>query len=107
MNAACCRDMDITLEHLLHPERMGPDGQEFVEAHGLKWTTLHELQEGIDDLGNGLVKIQHKCQHLTDDGKCDIYATRPKICREFDCARRDDCDCGGNCVRPISAHTGT
>jgi Fe-S-cluster containining protein len=89
--AACCRDMDIDPMHLLFPERMSPDGQAFLAAHGLDTFSLAALRDGAEDRGNGLVRITHRCQHLTADLRCDIYATRPAICRAFDCTTRVDC----------------
>jgi hypothetical protein len=90
-------DMEIKLEHLLFPHRLAEDGWEFVQAHGLDRMTLAELQMRVIDLDDGkpenlgLVRLKHRCQHLTDQGQCDIYATRPKICQEFDCKTRSDC----------------
>ena len=92
---ACCLDLDITLEHLLFPERMGADGWEFYQAHGLDQMTLTELQSRSLDQGNGVMKIRHRCAQLRDDGLCGIYDHRPQVCRDFDCATRHDCACQG------------
>ena len=92
---ACCLDLDIKLEHLLFPERMGADGWEFYQAHGLDRITLSELQARSIDQGEGMVKIRHRCAQLRDDGLCGIYETRPVVCREFDCTKRHDCACMG------------
>lgn len=94
----CCLDLDIDLLDLIFPERMNEAGREFVQAHGLMNLTLSELQaggQGVIDLGGGRVKIFHRCDQLADDGSCRIYATRPKICREFNCEQRRDCACQG------------
>jgi len=91
----CCTDMDILLEHLIFPDRMPAEGQEFVEATGLDEKTLAELRVGATDEGNGFVKLQHVCKQLLANGDCGIYETRPAICRKFNCATRDDCACGG------------
>jgi hypothetical protein len=29
---------------------------------------------------------EQQCQHLTTNDKCTIYSSRPRICREFECA---------------------
>ena len=91
----CCVDLDIAYIDLIFPERMPYAGQEFVNAHGLLKVPLHELMKGARDMGEGIVKLQHICDQLQDDGSCGVYATRPQICREFDCATRFDCMCQG------------
>ena len=91
----CCLDMDIQLIDLVFPARMPRAGQEFVEAHGMSQVTLEELQAGALSLGDGVVRIKHRCQHLADDGSCRIYERRPMLCREFDCSKRNDCACTG------------
>ncbi len=83
--------MDIAPEHLLFPWRMAGDGLAFVRAHGLDDTTLGSLRRGARQLANGLVRIQHRCQHLTPNNLCAIYADRPAICRAYICEARPDC----------------
>ena len=97
----CCIDFHITLEHLIFPERMGADGWEFVQAHGLNGMTLRDLQSRSQMMDSGEVYIQHRCAQLRDDGRCGIYATRPAICRAFDCSTRKDCDCKGQGLIPV------
>ncbi len=89
--AACCNDLDIRPIDLLLPHLLDADGQAFVKAHGLDRVTLLELQTDAALQANGTVKIKHRCAQLTKDNRCGIYATRPKICREFSCATRVDC----------------
>jgi len=91
----CCQDMDIDLIHLVFPEQLGEDGKEFVEAHGLMNKPLSEIIKGAQDLGNGKVKIFHRCDQLEDNGRCAIYENRPQICRNFGCSLRHDCACKG------------
>ena len=93
---ACCQDMDIQVMDLLFPERMSLEGQEFVKAHGVLDVPLSSLP--MLDMGDGMVKIFHRCQHLQEDGKCAIYARRPVICRDYECSRRPDCACHGTGV---------
>ena len=92
----CCMDMDIELIHLAFPERMSVDGQEFIMAHGLNDEAIGGLSANAIDLGDGKIKIFHRCKQLQDDGSCGIYASRPKICKEFDCSTRTDCACKGS-----------
>lgn len=92
---ACCTDMEIDLLDLLFPGRMSPEGQEFVEAHGLELATLRQLQRNATYISDTRVKLYHKCQQLTRAGRCRIYEHRPQLCRAFDCALRHDCACQG------------
>lgn len=69
---------------------MDEDGQEFLAVRGLGHATLSSLRYGAIPLPNGRVRLLHRCQQLTADHRCGIYETRPKICREFDCATRED-----------------
>lgn len=102
---ACCMDLDIDVMDLIFPNRLPPEGREFVSAHGLEWLTVTErdtlLAAGTYQ-GKGIIKIKHRCAQLQDDGHCGIYATRPAICRTFDCATRHDCACQGAGALPES-----
>jgi Fe-S-cluster containining protein len=91
----CCMDMDIDPLDLIFPERLSPEGKEFIEAHGIFEIPLRDLLSDAENLGNGMLKIRHRCDMLNDDGLCRIYETRPKICRDFDCSTRTDCACKG------------
>ena len=92
----CCQDLDIDPILLFFPEKMDEDGREFVEAHGLDGATWRQLRKGAMDMGNGKVKLKHRCQQLLDNGRCGIYETRPKMCRDFECRTRSDCACHGS-----------
>ena len=88
--AKCCMDLTIDPMHLLFPAQLSEDGLEFVRAHGLDFVPLGRLRDGAVAQPNGWVKILHRCRQLTPDNRCQIYAKRPKICREFDCSTRND-----------------
>jgi len=89
--------MDIDLLDLAMPERLTPEGREFVEAHGIFQVPVGELMRLAVYQGKRIVKIRHVCQKLDiQTGKCTIYESRPKICRDFDCSRRHDCSCKGS-----------
>lgn len=96
----CCLDMEIKIIDLLFPERMSPEGLEFVKVHGLGAMTLAQIQESALGLGDGLVKLYHRCEQLDDAGLCKIYNTRPVLCRVFECSTRSDCACAGKGRRP-------
>lgn len=40
----------------------------------------------LDD-GSILPFVDERCPHLTAAGRCGIYETRPRGCRDFDCSR--------------------
>ena len=67
---------------LIRPDiYLDAEGQEFYRENNL------------DDLlrKNGQIRLIHRCNHLAKDNSCSIYSLRPQICRDFDCAQRDDC----------------
>lgn len=98
----CCVDIDIDPLDLLFPERMSPEGQEFVRAHGLDDALLIDLRTGAKLMPNGFVKLQHRCQQLDEIGHCRIYEFRPKICREYNCSTRTgDATCD---IQPLTFH---
>lgn len=82
----CCEELDIKLVDLIFPERMPTEGQVFCETHALWSVSLGDMQIDAQDLGDGRVKIRHRCAQLTREGRCAIYEHRPTICREFRCA---------------------
>lgn len=45
---------------------------EFFSARGLE---LYEYDDHI------VIKIPHKCPHLTDDNQCNIHTEKPEACR--------------------------
>jgi Fe-S-cluster containining protein len=92
----CCLDIELEPLQLIFPERTDADWREFIDARGLDITFFGDLIKGAVDMGNGKVRIYHRCRMLLDDGRCGIYETRPQICRDFDCSRRGDCPCRGS-----------
>lgn len=58
-----------------------PEDVAFFNEHGLFEAIRH----------NATVKVLHRCDQLLSTGRCGIYEARPKICRDFDCATRQDC----------------
>lgn len=94
----CCLDFDIDIIDFIFLDRMTPEGREFLDARGVLKVSMKSIRENATDLGEGKIKIRHRCQQLGDDGKCAIYEHRPVICRQFDCALRHDCACMGKGV---------
>ena len=91
----CCCDFEIEPMLLLFPDRLDEAGREYMQSIGVNSITLETLRRGAVDMGNGKVRIQHRCAMLHNDGRCLIYPDRPRICQDFDCATRTDCVCGG------------
>lgn len=69
---ACCEDVAVGLEGL------PPDKLEFLRIRG----TAREVTTPDGRVVTALL-IPHRCQHLTSDGRCGIYETRPQICRDL------------------------
>lgn len=61
----------------------------YLDASGQAFHTEHQLDTLVRD--NVMVRVKHRCQHFDVDRSCRIYESRPLICREFNCALRDDC----------------
>jgi len=77
----CCRG--FSLEHPL----------ELVQEEFARWRTNPEKATLIPDIGTigamlvplGKFRGQElfTCKHLSKEGNCSIYETRPKMCRDF------------------------
>jgi Fe-S-cluster containining protein len=74
----CCRNFYIVLE-------------EVRDRDWIKWLSYHK---GVRIIKHGKGKLQvwfdYPCSHLTEDGSCAIYSTRPKLCRDFVCPKSED-----------------
>jgi hypothetical protein len=77
--AKCCRYFCFQIDT---PES-------FEEFENLRWFLLHEGIGIHVDEGNWFISIDNKCRRLADDGRCEDYAGRPVICRQYD---TDGCD---------------
>lgn len=69
----CCRELSIYTHPILY-SCPAEDIVDFYEARGFHVTRLEE--DAV------VLTIEHTCPHLTPDG-CDIYESRPKVCREY------------------------
>ena len=68
----CCFGYSIPVAHL------HIDQEEFLKARGFKLNST--------PLGMYLISSD-RCPHLTAENLCDIYDTRPKICRRHQCEK--------------------
>lgn len=94
----CCQEFDIDLYDLVFPDHLPKEGREFVKIQEIYKKPLGELIRGAIDMGNGKVKIFHRCPKLGDDGLCTIYATRPQICRAYVC-QKPECPFRDICLK--------
>jgi len=64
-----------------------PDTKENIDQ--IRWYLLHGVNVYFDSDGDWMAYIPAKCNALDERGECDIYAKRPKVCREY---TQDECD---------------
>ena len=73
-NSKCCRYIVLDIET---PEMLS-------DFENIKWYVSHEnVQVFVDCEGFWNLKFITKCKHLTKFNRCNIYKTRPEVCREF------------------------
>jgi uncharacterized protein len=59
----------------------------------IRWYLLHERASIFTDEGSWYLLVHNECKHLRADQLCDIYETRPQICRDYttnDCEYDDE-----------------
>ena len=71
--AKCCRYFSLPIER---PET-------FDDFEYLRWYLLHEHATIYTEDDRWYLLVYTECKHLQSDNRCGIYATRPKICREY------------------------
>ncbi len=55
----------------------------------IRWYLLHQGVSVFIEDGEWYINIETTCRHLQPDHRCGIYATRPKICRDY---TTENCD---------------
>jgi hypothetical protein len=74
---ACCKQLPMSIKY--DPESPAFQAiSEFFTTHGCEAMMVH---------GVYVISVPHICQHLTESG-CDIYESRPTVCRDYD-GRKD------------------
>jgi Fe-S-cluster containining protein len=66
---------------------------EYADYEFIRWFLLHEHATVFVEDGTWYLLVHTKCRHLADDNRCQIYATRPQICRDYsteNCEYEDD-----------------
>jgi len=72
----CCKYVVVKLDKKAYRSAKKDDGLRYLELHGFKIY--------ITKKKNILMGIPARCQALTQDGKCNIFETRPGVCsRQF------------------------
>ena len=78
-SGACCRYLAIEIDK--------PKSQR--DHDDIRWYLLHEGIGVFVEDGDWFIQIRTRCQQLGLDNLCQIYETRPEICREYE---PKDCD---------------
>lgn len=71
--AVCCRYIALPIDT---PEDRG-------DFDDIRWYLLHEGVSVFVEEGDWYICFQTRCRHLEADHRCGIYATRPRICRQY------------------------
>ena len=50
----------------------------------LLWQLTHEGVQAYKDEDGWFLLVLNRCQFIGDNGRCQIYETRPAVCREYD-----------------------
>jgi len=75
----CCQYLALPLET---PETRG-------DFDDIRWYLLHENISVFVEDGAWYICMASRCRHLGRDYRCEIYASRPRICRRYG---TDNCD---------------
>ncbi len=75
----CCRYLALPIE-------TPTDKDDFDD---IRWYLAHEGISIFVEKGDWYINIANRCKHLTRENLCDIYDTRPKICRGY---HHETCD---------------
>jgi uncharacterized protein len=76
----CCKYVTVSFAE---PE----DKEDWDE---IKWWLMHKNVKVYKDTeGDWIVEFSTPCKNLGEDNKCQIYETRPQVCRDHS---MDDCD---------------
>jgi Fe-S-cluster containining protein len=66
---ACCEEMSLPRHDVL--PGLPPDETQ--------WVTLHATPDGP-----GWLRFEVRCLALTTAGRCAVYTTRPRVCRDYE-----------------------
>lgn len=75
----CCRYLALPIET--------PESKD--DHDDVRWYLAHEGISIFVEKGDWYIQIANRCKHLTRDNLCEIYESRPRICRGYE---DDNCD---------------
>ncbi|TWT41920.1 hypothetical protein RAS1_30440 [Phycisphaerae bacterium RAS1] len=71
--AVCCRYIALPIDT--------PKDREDFDY--VRWYLMHEGIGVFVEDGDWYITMSTSCRHVQADNRCGVYATRPKICREY------------------------
>lgn len=77
--AACCRYLALEIDE--------PTSER--DYDDIRWYLMHEGISVFVEDGDWYLQIQTRCKNIGADNLCQVYETRPEICREYNYG---DCD---------------
>lgn len=72
--AACCRYLAIPLDKPTCAR----------DYDDMRWYIMHQGISVFVEEGDWYLQIQTRCKNLGNDNRCQVYETRPEICREYE-----------------------
>lgn len=76
-DAKCCRYFALPIDK----------PTTFEEFDYVRWYLLHERASVFVENGDWFLLVHTPCKELGPDNRCQIYETRPQICREYSTTR--------------------
>jgi Fe-S-cluster containining protein len=80
--ALCCRYFALPIDNPTTAK----------DYDNIRWYLVHENVVVFVEKRQWYVGIMNRCKHLLPDNRCEIYETRPRICRSYS---TDNCDYHG------------
>ena len=71
--AKCCRYFALPIE----------TPTDLDDFDYIRWYLLHEAATVFVEDDDWYLLVHTRCRHLQDDNRCEIYETRPQICRDY------------------------
>lgn len=72
-NGRCCQHVALPIDT---PKTAG-------DFDDIRWYLTHRQVSVFVEDGDWYIQFKSKCRHLNEQMRCDIYATRPRICRKY------------------------
>lgn len=80
--ALCCRYIALPIDNPTTAR----------DFDNIRWYLVHENIVVFVEKRQWYIGIMNRCKHLQADNRCEIYETRPRICRQYS---TDNCDYHG------------